>query len=646
VIQYLRPYSRAVAIIFGLVLLAWLVPWIVTGQNLDTLDLFLLAVPGAVALNLVMGIAGQATIGSAAFMAVGALIATVLDLRWHWPFVAIIVCAAIVTGLVGVVAALPALRLAGIYLVMSTLALFYLVAYVTQAYEADNVSGGFGAFSFSPPSIFGFSITNDAQWFSILLAYAALILAVVIRSARGKYGRAWRAIRDREIAAKTLGIDVKRMKFAAFFLSSAIIGVQGVLYVYFLRALDFSSTFTLDLSISYVAMIVIGGWGLIWGSVLGAAFVTGLPYLVQDLGLNLPTWVPGQSTIQLDLPEIEAGLYGVAIIVFVLLAPKGLAWLLPRAGNVVARHAMGLFRAAGRRRAPAGAEIERGSRWDPEEIGGGLDSNEPLWADRPASRSRAEVVQHPPSEPNVSDAVPLLSVQGLRVVYGGLSVAVADVSLEVPASSVVAVLGPNGAGKTTTVRAITGFLRTEGVQTSGKVWFGGKDVLGWAPDLAARSGIVLVPERDKVFTTLTVEENLLATGRVRGSNRSRAEMLDQSYDLFPSLGARRSIRAGFLSGGERQMLALARALALDARLLVIDEMSLGVSPVVVLRLLEMVRRIVTDHGASVLLVEQNAVAALDVADLVYILDRGRTGGYGTAEQMKESDLVRKSYLGV
>jgi branched-chain amino acid transport system ATP-binding protein len=210
----------------------------------------------------------------------------------------------------------------------------------------------------------------------------------------------------------------------------------------------------------------------------------------------------------------------------------------------------------------------------------------------------------------------------------------------------VAVLGPNGAGKTTTVRAITGFLRTEGVQTSGKVWFGGKDVLGWAPDLAARSGIVLVPERDKVFTTLTVEENLLATGRVRGSNRSRAEMLDQSYDLFPSLGARRSIRAGFLSGGERQMLALARALALDARLLVIDEMSLGVSPVVVLRLLEMVRRIVTDHGASVLLVEQNAVAALDVADLVYILDRGRTGGYGTAEQMKESDLVRKSYLGV
>ena len=128
-------------------------------------------------------------------------------------------------------------------------------------------------------------------------------------------------------------------------------------------------------------MIVIGGWGVIPGSV-GAVFVMDLPYLVQDLGLNLPTWVLGR-TIQLDLPEIEAGLYGVAIIVFVLLAPKGLAWLLPRSGNVVAWHAMGLFRAAGRRRAPAGAEIERGSRWDPEEIGGGLDSNEPLWSELP-----------------------------------------------------------------------------------------------------------------------------------------------------------------------------------------------------------------------------------------------------------------------
>ena len=640
--QYLRPYSRAISVVVGLILLAWLVPWIVTGQNLDTLDLFLLAVPGAVALNLVMGIAGQATIGSAAFMAVGALIATVLDLRWHWPFIAIIVCAAIVTGMVGIIAALPAIRLAGIYLVMSTLALFYLVAYVTQAYEADNVSGGFGAFSFSPPSIFGLSIGNNAQWFVLLLAYAALVLAVVIRSARGKYGRAWRAIRDMEIAAKTLGIDVRRMKFAAFFLSSAVIGVQGVLYAYFLRALDFSSTFTLDLAISYVAMIVIGGWGLIWGSVLGAAFVTGLPYLVQDLGLNLPSWVPAQGTIQLNLPEIEAGLYGVAIIVFVLAAPKGLAWLLPRAGNALARRATGLLRGG----AQAGVKVAGGSRWVAQPAGGIVTTDSADGAEGPAAASRPEVAQHPAGEPRIRDAEPLLSVEGLRVVYRGLSVGVTDVSLEVPASSVVALLGPNGAGKTTTVRAITGFLRTEGVQTSGKVWFGGKDILGWSPDLTARSGVVLVPERDKVFTTLTVEENLLATGRVRGSNRSRADILDQSYDLFPSLGARRTIRAGFLSGGERQMLALARGLALDTRLLVIDEMSLGVSPVVVLRLLEMVRRIVTEHGASVLLVEQNAVAALDVADLVYILDRGRTGGSGTAEQMKESDLVRKSYLGV
>ena len=645
-IRYLRRHSRAAAVIAGVLVIAWIVPRAVTGQNLDTLDLFLLAVPGAVALNLVMGIAGQATIGSAAFMAVGALLATILDLRWHWPFLVVIVCAAVVTGLVGVIAALPAMRLAGIYLVVSTLALFYLVLYVAQTYEADNVSGGFGAFSFVAPSSFGYTISTDSQWFVVLLLYAALVMVVATRCSRGKYGRAWRAIRDREIAAKTLGIDVRRMKFGAFFLSSAIIGVQGVLYAYFLRALDFGSTFTLDLAISYVAMIVIGGWGLIWGSVLGAAFVTGLPYLVQDFGLNLPGWVPAQGTIQVDLPEIEASLYGVAIIVFVLAAPKGLAWLLPWAGRAARRRADRLIAALGRERAlpeePVAAERARAA----PEMAGALAEKPSSPVASAASISVPAGMQGPASQPSGEISQPVLSVGHLRVVYGGLSVAVADVSLEVPASSVVAVLGPNGAGKTTTVRAITGFLRTEGVQTSGKVLFGGKDILGWTPDAIARSGIVLVPERDKVFTTLTVEENLLAIGRVRNSGRSRAEILDRSYDLFPSLGARRSIRAGFLSGGERQMLALARALALDARLLVIDEMSLGVSPVVVLRLLEMVRRIVADHGASVLLVEQNVVAALDVADLVYILDRGQTGRSGTAEQMKESDLVRKSYLGV
>lgn len=645
-ILYLRRHSQAVAIIAGVLVLAWIVPRAIVGQNLYTLDLFLVAVPGAVALNLVMGIAGQATIGSAAFMAVGALIATILDLRWHWPFVAIIICAAIVTGLVGVVAALPAIRLAGIYLVVSTLALFYLVSYVTQAYEADNVSGGFGAFSFSPPSFFGYTIATDSQWFVALLLYAALVMVIATRCSRGKYGRAWRAIRDREIAAKSLGIDVRRMKFGAFFLSSAVIGVQGVLYAYFLQALDFGSTFTLDLAISYVAMIVIGGWGLMWGPVLGAAFVTGLPYLVQDLGLNLPSWVPAQGAIQSDLPQIESGLYGVAIVVFVLLAPKGLAWLFPQAGRAIRRRAGGLIAAFGRERAlldePIGAEKAKGAR----DLAGGLEGTASSHVAGAAYISVPTVMQRTANPPSGGSSKPALSVEHLRVVYGGLSVAVADVSLEVPASSVVAVLGPNGAGKTTTVRAITGFLRTEGVQTSGKVWFGGKDILGWTPDATARAGVVLVPERNKVFATLTVEENLLVVGRARSSSRTRAEIVDQSYELFPSLGARRSIRAGFLSGGERQMLALARALALDARVLVIDEMSLGVSPVVVLGLLDMVRRIVTDHGASVLLVEQNAVAALDVADFVYILDRGRTGSSGPAEQMKESDLVRKSYLGI
>ena len=237
----------------------------------------------------------------------------------------------------------------------------------------------------------------------------------------------------------------------------------------------------------------------------------------------------------------------------------------------------------------------------------------------------------------------LLELENVEVVYHHVATAVQAVSLAVPARSIVALLGTNGAGKTTTLRAISGFLGADDARVvGGRIAFLGEEVTGRPPHELARRGLVLVPERDKVFETLTVQENL----RALVPGRRAAVTPEQVFDYFPVLAERRRQLAGYLSGGERQMLALGAALLCRPVVLLVDELSLGLAPLVVEGLMAMVRRLRDELGIAVLLVEQNAAAALGVADYGYVMEHGRVVYDGPAERLLAHEDIREFYLGL
>ena len=235
----------------------------------------------------------------------------------------------------------------------------------------------------------------------------------------------------------------------------------------------------------------------------------------------------------------------------------------------------------------------------------------------------------------------LLEVRQLEVVYNRVATAIQGVSLEVPNGSIVALVGTNGAGKTTTLRAISGFLPFEDAEiTDGEIMLAGRRIDGELPHQLARAGVILVPEREKVFATLNVQENLAFAAREAGSI-TRERVL--SY--FPRLAERQTQLAGYLSGGEKQMLAIGVALLCRPTLLLIDELSLGLAPIVIKELMELLRLICRELGLTVLLVEQNAKAALAIADYGYVMESGRVVFYGKAAQLMTHPDVREFYLG-
>ena len=238
----------------------------------------------------------------------------------------------------------------------------------------------------------------------------------------------------------------------------------------------------------------------------------------------------------------------------------------------------------------------------------------------------------------------MLEVENLEVVYGRVIVAVQGVSLKVPENSIVTLLGTNGAGKSTTVRAISGFLPVDDADIrKGAIRFGGQSILGLPPYDIARRGVVLVPERRKIFETLTVEENMRIAPQ--GGGAGVAADFGSLFEKFPVLAQRRKQIAGYLSGGERQMLAIAQALLCGPKLLIVDELSLGLAPLLVKELMARLVELRAKFNLSVLLIEQDARSALAIADYGYILEGGRVVYEGTADKLRGHGDVQEFYLG-
>ena len=238
-----------------------------------------------------------------------------------------------------------------------------------------------------------------------------------------------------------------------------------------------------------------------------------------------------------------------------------------------------------------------------------------------------------------------LEVSNLEVVYHSVLLVLKGVSLKVPAGGIVALLGPNGAGKTTTLRAIAGMLSVHnGKVTKGSIVWRKQALLGKRSDTVVRSGIAQVMEGRRVFPDLTVEENLLA-GAHTVARSSMREGLEGSYARFPVLKDRRKVRAGYLSGGEQQMLAIARALMSRPQMLLMDEPSLGLAPKIVAEVGQLIRKI-NSEGVGILLVEQNAALALALASYGYVMENGRIVLDGPAENLRDDPDVQEFYLGM
>jgi branched-chain amino acid transport system ATP-binding protein len=233
----------------------------------------------------------------------------------------------------------------------------------------------------------------------------------------------------------------------------------------------------------------------------------------------------------------------------------------------------------------------------------------------------------------------LLSVEGLQTNYGNIR-ALRDISFQVEEGTVVTLIGANGAGKSTTLNTLSGLIRPQ----NGRIRFAGSDITGWRPHRITAAGLVQVPEGRQIVATMSVQENLQMGGYVRGRWPSQLADIDTIFKRFPRLDERRNQKAGSLSGGEQQMLAVGRALMAQPRLLMLDEPSMGLAPMLVNEVFDLIREI-REQGTTILLVEQNARKALQVADYAYVLERGIIVQHGAAAKLQADERILAAYLG-
>jgi branched-chain amino acid transport system ATP-binding protein len=240
----------------------------------------------------------------------------------------------------------------------------------------------------------------------------------------------------------------------------------------------------------------------------------------------------------------------------------------------------------------------------------------------------------------------MLSIENIEVVYDHVFLAIKGVSLEVPEGGAVALLGSNGAGKSTTLKAVSGLLAPErGEVTRGELRFRGENLVALTAPQRVRLGVAQVLEGRRVFGHMTPLENLIAATSMHKSRTKVADLTERVFTYFPRLKQRASAQAGYLSGGEQQMLAIGRALMTEPKLLMLDEPSLGLSPYLVDEIFDIIQRINRETRMGILLVEQNVTAALDIVDHAYLIENGRVVMGGTADALKKNPDVQEFYLG-
>lgn len=529
--------------------------------------------------GILIGKTGQVSLGGAALMAVGAYSAALITrIDAFAAFPVPLLFAALVGAAVGAVVALPGLRFRGLYLLLATLALQYVVVFAAGRLEQrPQFLAGVVVENGPGSSLLGYG----RPFVETSLAVLILVYVAVKLAYRGQPGRVLAAIGESEVAAAAMGIDVRRWKVAAFIVSSAVTAVAGALFAYYIGVIT-SASFDLTLAITILIMTFVGGAGTAGGPIVGAVVVTIFPYLTNNLANRVGT----DTWLGTNMPYLQVVVYGLALTLVLLYARSGLA-------GIDASAAVRRLRSM---RAPGASPPRRAAR--------------------------------------TSSA--LLEVSELSVRYRGDVVGIAGANLTVAAGEIVAIVGRNGAGKTSLLRGIVGPARRGDFRVEGTVWFDGHARRrSRMPD-----GLVYVAEQLKVFPGLTVLEHFALVGADRAAVMESLERAN----LTP-LKSRLDSPAGLLSGGERQFVALIGALLRAPKLLLLDEMSLGLAPIAVAQVIEAIARIRELTGTGVVVVDQNVAMLSRIADRIVVVENGRVASDVRADDA-DVEQIESACLGV
>lgn len=564
-----------------------------------------------------MGRAGQVSLGGGALFGVGAFAAAfTTQLHAIAAFPLPLIAAGLAGAVVGGIVAVPGLRFRGVYLLLATLALLYVLQFAGERLQQNPKY--LPGVTMNPAA--GSALVAAGRHATETMVVVMVIGLVVIgRLYRTQAGREWASIKENEIASAAMGIRVRRRKVQAFVGSSVITSIAGGLFAYYIGIISYTA-FDLNLTLQLVVMVFVGGAAAGVGPVVGAAIVTLLPYLLNDTVGKLVN----ASWYSQNGPFVEQMIYGLALALILLYARGGLAELRTVVAGLAGRRRGGKAASRARHDTPAGMRAHAVT----------ADSGV-----RPGGTTAAPPVGGTPKPIATTGSAASVAVSGLTVRYVGAGVAVDDVSLDVSDGAILGVLGRNGAGKSTLLKSIGGFPPGDRVRLSGSIHVGGAQLAGRSPEYCSRQGVVLVPEQGKVFPALTVREHFALAG-VRG--RTVTQTLEETG--LTMLEKRLDNYAASLSGGERQFLALGVAVLRRPRLLLVDEMSLGLAPIAVAEASAAIRKIRDATGCAMILVEQNAPVAASIADEIVVLENGRVLWRGLPADLP-GDALETAYFG-
>jgi branched-chain amino acid transport system permease protein len=570
----------------------------------------------ALGLNVVAGFAGLLDLAYVAFFGIGGYTFALLSsnqFNIHLPFVLVLPLAAIFTMGIGIALGSTSIRLKGDYLAIVTLAFAQIFKLLLQNLDSPvDITGGVnGIFSFDPINLFGFRIVSPIAYAYLIWCFAVIATVGSLRIKHSRIGRGWEAIREDELAAEAMGVNTNGMKLMAFAGGAFTAGAAGALFASFQDSV-FPNNFDFQQLVIVYCMVILGGLGNIAGVIAGAVLLSILPEFLREYG------------------AYRMMSYGLILILLMALRPQGIM------GGI-------------------GFLAKKKPRPDKDKTGQ-LRTSTDLYYTQPAKTGEAVAadIQHTYTKSNRT----LLELKNITQDFGGLK-AVDNLSFRLQEREILSIIGPNGAGKTTLFNLISGIYPP----SAGSVYFKGNDITGLKPHKVVKAGIARTFQNLRLFNKMSILDNtrvgrFCRTGagpvtvllHLPRHNWEEAQTMQKAKDILALFGARLTgyrfdQEAMFLSYANRRRLEIARALATDAELLLLDEPSAGMNPQETIEITEFIKALRDKFGYTILVIEHKLNVVRTISDRVIALDYGLKIAEGSYDEVACSEQVIEAYLG-